>query len=342
MRIFFRVDGNSEIGVGHIRRCVVIAQQVVAKGGDAVFLVRCDDPSFLATQLPDRFETYSIPWGISPEDDSRLVIDLCKRKNLDCGVIDHYRLPVDSQKLLIESKIPWMQFVTPSLDTPIGADLLHEARPGASLGDYPESRFLKSQFEYLSGPDYSLISSEIASLRGRCPWSQRHSSLLTFGGGNDKGVSLQVIDQLEAINYPGELVVLTGSSNPNLEKLKVRCAGDSNLHLMIDNWSPAKVMSEARVAFCAGGTTLYELACLGVPAMIITIADNQVQQAMSWKEFGLGEHLGSLDDGFEIGRILDSSNKQKSFSEISKNASELIDGRGAVRTAECLMELASR
>lgn len=300
-RLFFRLDASPEIGLGHARRCAVLAQAAQALGAETYFALRVSGVTPAALGLPAGAVVEELPWDDTAED----LIDFCRSHGVTCGVVDHYRQTELYQRTLLSAGLKWMQFYNPGLDMPFHGHLLHSAADDPSL---------------------AIVPAEFAHQRERMPpWEQREEVLITFGGGDDRGAINAALDLLDEAGWPYRRIVLTTSMNPRRHEIR---RGE----VILDNFAPASIMTRCRAAICAGGTTLYELATLGVPAFIITIAENQVVPAEKWEAAGLGRWLGRLGESL---KPLDDSYLR----EWSNACLSSVDGLGAARTAQALMKL---
>lgn len=333
--IFFRLDVAPEIGFGHLRRCVVLAEACQALGLQVGFLIRSHGITRQELSLPGGAQWCEIPWASSPEEDARLTIQQVQAWGCAAGVIDHYRLTEAYQQAIGRAGIRWLQFANPGHTWPISGDLVFDASPGASAETY-RARTIQLSPRFLLGPQYALLAS---SFRAAKPPANRTGVVLTFGGGDDRGATLRALELLDTAGYPGRRMILATSKNPRLPEILHGAQGRAEVE--IDNWAPAPLMAGCEAAFCAGGTTLYELACLGLPAFILTIADNQVPGAKAWERAGLGYYLGP-QEGLDLGaaaRVVQARLADRTWLEAARAlGQQQVDGRGAERVASALAD----
>ena len=99
-------------------------------------------------------------------------------------------------------------------------------------------------------------------------------------------------------------------------------------------------MCAADAAISAGGQTLYELARVGVPAIAIRIAANQSNNLKGWHKAGFIEYAGSAGDNkllYNIEKCLNKIKKQRIRENISRLGRSLVDGAGALRIADYIL-----
>src|SRR5207248_6351287 len=108
------------------------------------------------------------------------------------------------------------------------------------------------------------------------PERARHV-LVTFGGSDPENASALACRALAALDDPGlEARVVVGPSNPHARALAaIAEEGRARIELVTATDKMPELMAWADVAICAGGSTCWELAFLGAPAIVITLADNQ-------------------------------------------------------------------
>lgn len=302
-RFFIRLDASPEIGLGHARRCGVLGRALMELGAEVCYALRIRNVSVGQLGLPKGSTHEVLPWDETAED----LIRFCRRHEVSCGVVDHYRQTAEYQQALLDAGLKWMQFYNPCLDMPFKGHLLHDAS---------------------MDPSTALVAPEFMRERETMThWVQREDILITFGGGDDRGGINLALDLLDQAGWHGRRIILTTSLNPRRDEIQ---GGE----IIVDNFSPAPFMSRCRAAICAGGTTLYELATLGVPALIISIADNQIAPARAWELAGRGVYLGPAGGRL---RALDDQHLQ----QWSNTCLSTVDGLGAKRTALKLMHLAN-
>lgn len=337
-RLFFRADAAPEMGLGHVRRCAVLAQACRKLGSEIHLIVRWRDVAIGSAGDWAGAKIHEVPWELTPDEDAEWVVNVCREFGIGKGVLDHYRLSGAYQERLGESGLEWMQFGNTGHAHPLLGRWVHDASHGAEMTGYV-GRAKGAETEFLLGPSYALVSEGFRSVRALLPGPKEEaveSILITFGGGDDGGATMRVLGWLDRLGFGGRRLVLTGPTNRSLGALCAAAEGSGNLEVQVGNWEPAEAMGRCQLAVCAGGTSLHELACLGLPAVILTIADNQVAPAEAWQRAGLGEHLGALIDVVDsaacevLGSVLTSSERRLRMAEKAWGSQ---DGLGSQRVA---------
>lgn len=165
--------------------------------------------------------------------------------------------------------------------------------------------------------------------------------LITTGGGDRDNIAGAVLKAIYCENM--EFHVVTGRYNPNLDALKELEETCANVHIYYDVSDMAGLMQKCDIAVTAGGTTIYELAVLGIPFLCFSYAKNQEALTEYIGVNGIAGFLGAYHRNAEA--VLD--NLQVLFGQYCaeydlrkacyEKERELIDGKGAVRLAEQLL-----
>jgi UDP-2,4-diacetamido-2,4,6-trideoxy-beta-L-altropyranose hydrolase len=165
--------------------------------------------------------------------------------------------------------------------------------------------------------------------------------LLTFGGGDDRGMTLRALGWLEMGGFGGRVEVLTTKLNPQVDALKAYAQGlGGRIRIHVDNWRPESLMARCQLSITGGGTTLHELACLGVPALVVSLAENQTAPGQAWETAGLGAFLGQaqdLDDQEAVRTVRRFLGDEALRLAVASRCLQVQDGLGAGRVAEALV-----
>jgi spore coat polysaccharide biosynthesis predicted glycosyltransferase SpsG/RimJ/RimL family protein N-acetyltransferase len=193
----------------------------------------------------------------------------------------------------------------------------------------------------LLGTRYVLLRSEFLAWRN---WQRNipekaHKVLVTLGGGDSDNKTFKVIQALQKMDRSSlEARIVVGPTNPNLDILH-QLVGDSNsnLQLLTIVTKMSELMAWADVAISAGGSTCWELAFMGLPALLLILADNQQAVAEGLDAAGAAVNLGRPDNltptvlAHALSELALSSDKR---TILARHSQELVDGNGAARTVK--------
>jgi UDP-2,4-diacetamido-2,4,6-trideoxy-beta-L-altropyranose hydrolase len=193
--------------------------------------------------------------------------------------------------------------------------------------------------ELLMGPYYALLRDEFRKLRKQVgPRSGQVKRILVFFGGVDAdNYTGRAIEALVWIDMHGLHVdVVIGAQHPCLEQIRAVCVRHGFVcHVQTDKMGA--LMADADLAIGAGGSATWERCCLGLPAVLVALADNQINIAQGVELVGAGIYLGTSDVAtVSIMRqtIASLVNTQGRVEELSAKAYSLVDGLGIDRVCE--------
>ena len=313
MRVVFRVDASASIGTGHVMRCLALAQGLESAGGQAIFVCRelsghfCDEIAangFTVLRLPADATWVAkdggdqVPhaaWlGTSWQQDAAQVSAALEHlKPIDWLVVDHYGLdvrwesalrPLTKQLMAIDDLFDRSHDV----DLLLNQNILH-----GSCANYAE--LVPGACRLLLGPRYALLQSRYRELRSRLPArSGKIERVLVYFGGVDAanltGRSLMALDAAGCGDL--DIDVVLPVAGPHAESIRAMAARLPGAHVHDTLPSLAPLMATADLAIGAGGTTSWERLCLGLPALVVTLSDNQLMIAETLQANGLARWLG--------------------------------------------------
>lgn len=267
-------------------RCLTLAGMLREKGAEVTFVSR-EQPGHLAEHvrrmghrvhlLPPAEQPASGWLGVSWEQDADETRQVLPAEGIEWLVVDHYGLDQRWEAALHPSARRLL-VVDDLADRPHDCDLLLDQNLCAGM----ETRYqglVPAGCRLLLGPRYALLRPEFREARkGLGPRSGHVSRILVFFGGAD--ADNQTEKALDALAMLGTrdlaIDVVVGASNPHQARIGERCALLAGATLHVATPHMATLMAQADLAIGAGGTTTWERCYLGLPSLILTLADNQV------------------------------------------------------------------
>jgi UDP-2,4-diacetamido-2,4,6-trideoxy-beta-L-altropyranose hydrolase len=339
MNILIRTNSSKQIGMGHLIRCMSLAIVLKEKGARVIFVINDGNDNRIEVLQKNHFEVY--PINIS--NDIEQTIDILKNLNLKIQwvIVDHYGIDKNWHLKIRE----WAQKIM------VIDDLADRAHDCDLLVDqnYYYNQFMRyhslvsSHTECLLGPDFALLRKEFQQLRAQLKNRDgRIKKILIFFGGSD--CSTAIIKALEACltlpQYHFEIEVVTTSVCTRQENIQQLCQEIGARYLyQVDNI--AELMSKTDLVIGGGGVSIWERCCLGLPSIVLSIADNQVLVSKAAASLGLICYLGQLEDvdKTEIANaIISLFSDPQSVINMSLKGSHLVDGRGCEKIAAKLYQ----
>ena len=337
----FRLDAGPKIGFGHLFRCRSIAQSLITKGQSCIMIgpdkIYCEnlDKKLFKKWIPMKWSNSTI--------DAEKICKIGKKFNTNKVILDDYRVDETYQLILKKNKFKWLQFES-RFNNKILADIILNASPGAKKTNY-NSSILNKNVKFLLGPNYAPLRTDFKKIKRRNSKRAVKNILLTFGGGDDKGVIRFVLNNLiEYLTVEKKIKIISGLSNPNNSNIKkwIKKNGFGKVELKINPENVPEIISSCDLAIINGGMTSYEVAYVGLPMIIITTAENQKKNAEAWVKKGSAVYAGSYDN-LSKKKLIDSFNNLVNSSKIRAlqciSSKKITKGFGSDNVASKLIEL---
>jgi UDP-2,4-diacetamido-2,4,6-trideoxy-beta-L-altropyranose hydrolase len=340
----FRADASAAIGTGHVHRCLGVADELKARGHGITFVCR-SEPGHLVDLIRDRgFDCVVLPAGIGPEEDARRTVAVIEVKGapVDWIVVDHYSLDAGWEKIV--GRATRRLFVVDDLaDRPHDSDVLLDA----SHGEDATTRYdglVPARTKLLLGPRYIPLRREFFG-RPQVPRGPRpvRRILMTFGGNDPLDMTGRALRALDHPDFSAiALDVTVGTSNPRLEEVRRQAQAMPQATLHVQHPQPSILMDAADLCLGAGGTTSWERCYLGLPSLIVVLADNQREIAERLDRMGV---VRSLGDGNrltveDLRAAVQSAMGDQAWQLASSRAGQaLVDGGGIARMVRVIEEM---
>ena len=341
MRAAFRADASTEIGSGHVMRCCVLADALRRRGVESLFLCRAG-PGHPGEWLAERgYAVSSLPANLPPAEDAAACASAL-RPGVDFLVVDHYSLDQRWERSM--QGVARVRMVIDDLaNRSHDCDLLLDP----NLAPRAESRYAKlvpSTCTQLLGPTYALLREEFQA--SASPPRLRENVqrvLVSFGGSDPDNLTEPALREIENIPLAADIVI--GNANPHRSEIEHRCrVNDGRWTLHVQTSRMAELMARADLALGAGGSTHWERCRMGLPALVVAVADNQIMPTQMLAERGACLYLGesrTLRNGAWRESIAQFQRAPESLRDMSRAARGIVPaGNGAERVAAQLMELA--
>lgn len=281
MRIAIRADGGTIIGLGHIMRCLVLAQKL-SHYHEVFFCCRIDKPltnKYMAGINKIIEEGFKIKY-VNEND----IINELKGIQADVLFTDSY--DVNEEYF---NKTKSMFKITGYMDDKnlykFNVDFIVNQNINALDQRYCVPKFCK----LFLGPEYLLLRDEFVKKAKNEYNSNVRDIMVTVGGADPFYVTYKMLNMIRDEKYTYHVII--GKSFEYLDNLKKLSVENSNIKLYF-NANMAEIMKRCDIAISACGSTLYELSLCGVPTIGIIIGEDQVGIANKMNSDGLILNLG--------------------------------------------------
>lgn len=357
MEVFFRTDASFTIGHGHVMRCLTLANALRERGLRSTFVCKLH-PGNLCDLIEERgFSTVRLPvdeaftpmlnnphasWlGSSLVEDGKLTRAAIERTGAlpQWLVVDHYALD-NRWESILRPVVGYLMVVDDLADRCHDCDVLLDQNFFLDL----QRRYVDKappECTLLLGPMYALLQPDYGKLHTQAePKSVVRRIFIFFGGVDAENFTARTIRAFQKLERPDiQLDVVMTSGSASFKAVQKQVSGCSNISLHGSLPSLGPIIATADLAIGAGGATVWERLCLGVPSVVISLAENQKPVCRDLASAGLIRYLGykdQVDEGLiqsSLSEILGS----KSIPEWSLRCHAVCDGEGLERVAEIIV-----
>lgn len=350
MQIAFRTDSSSQIGIGHLARCLVLADEFERLGHHCTFICRdlSGHQGAMAAKHCHRLILLPPPDGSAdssgskayPDRDSEETRSALAMQKPDWLICDHY--DIDARWEAALRGTAGRILVIDDL-----ADRRHDCDALIDQNLFPDiqERYIDrvgSDTLLMLGPEYALLRSEFAARRAKLNrrFDQPPRLFVGFGGADPANATEKVVAALlEALGETLEMVVVAGPANLHFERLHMLYGSKQNIQLHRSMERMADCLAEVDFAIGGGGVSALERCALGLPSLIYAIADNQVIPSETLSGMGAACYLGkieNLDVGELVAAVRRLATDKPTRARISLAGMELVDGLGTSRVIKML------
>ena len=378
MKVVFRADASLQIGTGHVMRCLTLADELKAKGAKCYFISRghpgnlldfvakrghqtinlaapndlsaADNETskaegILLHQGPKHADWLGTSWQADAQETATFVTDL----RPDWLVVDHYALDHHWEQTL--SPFCGQLLVIDDLaDRTHICDLLLDQNLGHQAQDYHGK--IPPHCQILIGPHFSLLRPEFSELRDYSLNRRKNQPglshlLINMGGVDQSNATGQVLQALKSCALPSDIRirVIMGLTAPwlkNVQEISAQMPWQTDV--LLNSNSMAYHMANSDLAIGAAGSTSWERCCLGLPTVMLVLAENQLNAALHLHNSGAAIFLElnnsfSRNLNYEIQSLI---NNPKKIVEASACAQAIADGFGVHRVVDAMTNISNK
>jgi UDP-2,4-diacetamido-2,4,6-trideoxy-beta-L-altropyranose hydrolase len=338
--LIIRADASTEIGSGHLMRCLALAQAWKDAGGRVTFITTCQSDGLLQRLRDEGFDISLLARPYPDPGDWEYTKDVLATYASAWVVLDGYHFDEVYQqgvketgnRLLVIDDMAHLKryYANILLNQNLHAEQSHyscEPHTQMLLGTH----YVLLRREFLAWKDWKREVPEVA-----------RRVLVTLGGGDPENYTLKVLQALQKVDTSGlEATVIIGASNPHADILEAGIKESHiPIHLVHDAKNMPELMAQADVAVSSAGSTVWESAFMGLPSIVLVLADNQQLIAKSLDELGAVLNLGwytgvtSTDIRRTLARLLGAVEVR---AEMAQQGQHLVDGEGGRRVISTMV-----
>ena len=345
MSILFRCDGSPEIGLGHITRCLALADELHDVHNCRITFAMRKGP--LGIQMVEE-KGYNV---IIPQENGQS-FDYGKWLNDCVRKVDARAIVFDVRDGLTRSVVKELRndgILIITIDDP------EDKRLEADLAFYPPVPQVKQidwtgfTGKFYVGWEWVILRKAFAQntniQKRKSAFSIQNSKfklLITMGGSDPQDMTIKAVEALELLDEDFEAVVVLGAGFQHKEELDNLLSNSKHHFDVRENvQNMAELMSQSDLAIASFGVTAYELAAMGVPAIYLCLTEDHAESASALVEKGMAISLGvftHVNTEMIAAQISNVINNKSLLSELTTNAIKYIDGQAVAKISRLMIE----
>ncbi|MBP3265424.1 MAG: UDP-2,4-diacetamido-2,4,6-trideoxy-beta-L-altropyranose hydrolase [Lachnospiraceae bacterium] len=332
--LYIRADMNSQISVGHVMRCLSVADSAKARGIKTVFIAADDNPVPLVKERGHEIIVLGTDWQ-DMESELPALEKIIAERGIDRILIDTYQVTDAYLRRVNElARVYYLDDVN-AFPYPVYAVINYSNHADESTYPvrYPGTKF------YL-GCGYAPLRKAFKDPHPKKINPSVKNILIMSGGSDPYDMLPQILDALPLKDFE-TVNAICGNFNNRLDSLKAKYASYPSVHILPSVEKIWRYYEEADVAISAGGSTLYELSSMGVPTITYSFVDNQIPNVRAFDLDGVMPYAGDARGGnvpARVRKLLEEMDDASVRSENSRRLQRLVDGQGADRMVDVLCE----
>jgi len=352
--VVFRTDASRLMGTGHVMRCLALAAALKARGARCCFVGRAHAGNLLAYIVNQGHEVIALPtelpahgatqgttvhagWlGSDWATDAQQVLVALESWRVDWLIVDHYALDA-SWEAVLRPRVGRLMVIDDLADRPHACELLLDQNLGRQVSDYAGR--VPADCRVLAGPSFALLRPEFAALRERSLQRRAEAKLdrvlVTMGGVDRPNASGAVLQALRRCALPPtcRIDLVMGPEAPwlaDVQSQAAHLAWPTQMHVGVAGM--AQLMAASDLAIGAAGGTAWERCCLGLPSLLVVLADNQSPGARALEASGAAILLGDTSSvARELPGVLGEVLRGQRLTTMAAAAAQICDGLGVDR-----------
>jgi len=332
MRILFRVEATPKLGLGHLMRCLALAEKFneSVSNTNIVFITS----SIAAGEQIKRcgYKLINLPSSENMVEEIKYYEKYLKKAIFITDIPD---ISEDYLKTLKEKAC-----LSVSIDDGSDSIFYSDILVNPNLNPKINCKY-SSNTQYYSGAKYVILKKafEKYMIKKKQIKREAKSLFICFGGSDRNNITQKVVNVIREMDI--NITVVIGMMYPYYNELARDIKDYRNTQIKRDAHNMDELIYDADLAIISGGTLLYETSAVRTPAIVICQNQEQNRESEFFTENNAAINLGIFDNINEdtarntVFRLISDYDKRE---QLSKNARQLIDGRGANRIVNIILK----
>ena len=344
-KVLFRTDGNTKMGTGHVMRCMALAQALHKQGIDSVFVLTSSALAICRSRHDWVGQLITIPAQITLAEEPLWLAGLCQQQNISALVLDGYQFDAEYRKSVSKITGCFVLFDDNNDTGPLWADVVINGADNAQQLGYERNSAAAS---LCLGPRYKVLRQEFVDLPAS-GWAERQTLGIMLGGSDPLNLSLPLLQALQAHVYQCQLPPISLFTGPAYSFSAQLNEFLSHSHLAIKHLvncqQIAEEFSRCRLVISAAGSSQFELLACRTPAILLVVADNQLNATVQASQQGWCQMMDArqgLDMQVLANEVVQLIGSDERLMNMHRASAQYRDVDGAQRVAKVMIEHCQR
>lgn len=276
MDLLIRADANKEIGNGHLMRCLALGQLLQDKGYKIHFVTKTINEDLIKRLKKENFYVHTIDENLQLEEDAKITVEIGENIPVKWIITDGYEFTTDYQKIIKNADFKLM-CIDDIAKFHFASDIiLNQNLNAENIFKYscePNTKLLLGTDYILLRREYRMLNNYSRNIKREC-----RNILVTFGGGDTEIYLSKILESLNLITTVSlNVKVLFGIESEKCNNINdLVKASNHNIELLKTQDNIIQPIQWCDFAISGAGSTVWELAMLKTPVILMAISDNQV------------------------------------------------------------------
>lgn len=333
-QVLLITEANEQVASGHLFECIELARLLKEKNYQVDIAINDDACNAFKHRINQEYYEYHR----SVNEDIEFFRVFLKENNYAAVVTDLREVCDEWIKKIKDFTSSIIICIDEWGDRTLSCDVIINPMIDPYFWDYKDSHAaLYVGHEYLILPEKILWYHN----RKRTISETINRVCISMGGVDKFGTTIKLVKWILSVKLELEVDVILGGSFMFNEELYNLIHGNDHIHIMHNISNIYDYFEHADIAFCAGGNTLHELACIGTPTIVIPTMDHEVNNGKKFEEKGFGITLEksertSLEDIKAAWDVLQSVKCREAMSVAGRT---ICEGTGGIKTVKIIDEV---
>lgn len=366
MNVVFRCDASIQIGTGHVMRCLTLADELAHQGAKCYFICREHEGNLIDFITQKGYEIYKLEacslnnsnkdegestlfhseWlGTSQAEDAKQSINIVSDIDPKWLIIDHYALN-DYWEQKLRPHCDSILVIDDLADRKHDCEILLDQTFGRDKQDY--QHLVPDHCKVLCGTTYALLRPEFSKWRQYSLEHRKNNTLehilVNLGGVDKDNLTSKILDTLKQAHLPelSKITIVMGSSSPWIDSVKKKAEQlPWPTEVKADVSNMAELMANSDLAIGAAGSTSWERCCLGLPTLMLVLANNQMNIAHNLESIKAVKIVLNDDSLTQMinNYLYELIQSPKKLEAMSQSSADVLDGYGTFKVIEKMKSL---